>query len=189
MNSYFENVIKIRDNEKISCNSLADLLSEAISVEKQIFIMGNGGSCAIACHFVADLNFIKSELGDSKIFVKSLCSNLPMITSISNDLGFEQIFSKQLQIMGKAGDICVLISSSGNSKNLINAFNFCIQNSLEVILILGFDGGKLKEIARPKDYVLHFNSEIGQYGPVEDVHQSVCHEIASLLKQKLGISA
>jgi D-sedoheptulose 7-phosphate isomerase len=149
--------------------------------------MGNGGSCAIACHFVTDLSFIRSKLKSEKIKISSLCSNLPLISAIANDCGYEKIFLNQLERRAETGDLCIIISSSGNSKNLISAFDFCNKNLISTILILGFNGGELKSLSTQEDLVLHFESEIGHYGPVEDVHQSICHEISLLVKQELGL--
>jgi D-sedoheptulose 7-phosphate isomerase len=82
----------------------------------------------------------------------------------------------------KPGDACLAISASGNSPNLLRAFEYCTKESITKLAILGFDGGALLQMS---DSHLLIPTEMGLYGPVEDIHLSVCHLIASRIRTKL----
>jgi len=111
-----------------------------------------------------------------------LTSNSPLITAIANDIGFENIFSHQLQRKATNGDLCVVISASGNSLNLTRAMGVAKQIGLKSIGLLGFDGGML---ASQVDFPIIVETEIGKYGPVEDVHLAICHAISQDLLARL----
>ena len=143
--------------------------------------MGNGGSASTSEHFETDLHFIRHKL-QIRIGAHSLSSNSSLITAIGNDIGFEEIFRHQLIRKSKKQDLVFLISASGNSQNLINAVKYAKENDLETIALLGFDGGKLLDLV---DHYILIKSEIGMYGPVEDIHLAICHAIASELLEKL----
>ena len=81
-----------------------------------------------------------------------------------------------------AGDVCFAISASGNSPNLIEAFRVCDFKSVKKIALLGFDGGRLLDLA---DETVLVQSKVGLFGPVEDIHLSICHLIASVLRDRL----
>jgi D-sedoheptulose 7-phosphate isomerase len=126
-----------------------------------------------------DLSFVRLNNVNQEIRAKSLCSNSSLITAIGNDLGFEYIFSHQIRRQAKPGDICFAISASGNSPNLIRAFEACDKKSVHKIALLGFDGGSLLSMA---NIAVLIPTRDGMYGPVEDVHLSICHYLASTLK-------
>ena len=114
----------------------------------------------------------------------SLTDNSPVITAISNDTGYENVFLNQLKIHFKRGDVVILISASGNSKNLILAANWIKKRGGIIFSLLGFDGGRLKKISN--DYLL-VKSAKGDYGPVEDSHLILNHILAHWF-QKILIS-
>ena len=119
---------------------------------------------------------------NQEIRAKSLCSNSSLITAIGNDLGFEYVFSHQILRQAQAGDVCFAISASGNSPNLIQAFEVCEKKGVKKIALLGFDGGRLLSMS---DVAVLIPTRDGMYGPVEDVHLSVCHYLASRLKRQI----
>ena len=92
--------------------------------------------------------------------------------------GYENIFVNQLINMLQAEDVMVLISASGNSSNVVKAAEFAKSKKAVTVALVGFDGGKLKEIC---DYVIHVETEKGEYGPVEDLHTILNHMLASYL--------
>lgn len=131
---------------------------------KRIFVAGNGGSAAIANHLVTD--FAKAGFGN----VISLSSNQSLITMIANDYGYEKVFLKQLEYHGaNSGDLTILISSSGNSKNIVSA----AQYGITILGLTGFSGGELGPLSNVN---IHVNSN--NYGIIEDVHQTVMHVLA-----------
>ncbi len=143
-----------------------------------LFVAGNGGSAAIASHIATDLMF-GSKLKSPPLKVVSLVDNSSMITATGNDLGFEQIFSRQLNSLGSKGDLLFLISSSGNSSNILACLDICKKIGITTIGLSGFDGGIL---AKRVDISLHIPTEIGCYGVVEDTHMIIGHIITELLK-------
>lgn len=140
----------------------------------RIFVGGNGGSSSISDHLVCDL--VKGTHVEDKKQLKVHCLNnsTALFTAISNDYGYEFTFEFQLKTMDlKDSDIVILISSSGNSPNIIKAAEYAISRQATVIGMTGFDGGKLKELADIKLHVPFKN-----YGIVEDSHQILMHVLA-----------
>jgi D-sedoheptulose 7-phosphate isomerase len=97
-------------------------------------------------------------------------------------LGYENVFSFQLQRKASPGDLCIAFSASGNSTNIINAIKFANENSIETFAIVGFDGGSLLSMTKN---TIHIRSEIGLYGPIEDIHLYICHNITDQVKKRL----
>ena len=108
----------------------------------------------------------------------SLTDNQAIITAIGNDFGFDEIFSRQLQLLGKQGDVVVAISASGNSKNLLKAFEFAKENEIKTVAITGFSGGAMKEMA---DEGIHVPTGSKEYGPAEDAHMVIDHLVGAYL--------
>ena len=169
------NVINGVSDREIS--DFIDILLEARKKKSTIYFIGNGGSASTASHFVNDLS-IGTKLSDMPFRAISLCDNQAVITAIANDYGYEYIFSKQLSVLLKDDDVVVAISASGNSSNLIQAFNVSKNKGAITVGISAFDGGKLKEIS---DLSIHVPTEKGAYGPAEDVHMMLDHLVTSYL--------
>ena len=167
LKNYFSNPINLDEP--------AGQIIEKIKTNKNLWIIGNGGSASTAEHFATDLQLIKYPQVKQEIRAFALTANSSIITAISNDIGFDEIFSHQLFRMANPEDLCILISASGNSQNLIRAINVCKQKNINTLAILGFDGGALKSLA---DKSIYFETEIGSYAEVEDVHLSICHQLS-----------
>ena len=161
---------------------VSNSLLECVSKNNSVWLIGNGGSASTAEHFETDLSFARSNDLQVKIKATSLTSNSALISAIANDLGYENIFSHQLQRKAVKGDLCLMISASGNSQNLISAAKMAKQMGLQTIGLLGFDGGAL---ASQIDFSIIVETEIGKYGPVEDVHLAICHAISENLLTKI----
>jgi len=159
-------------------NEVAKLFIATARKGKTIYFAGNGGSAAAASHFATD--FSHGLVGGTGELVKavSLTDNVSLLTAIGNDHGYENIFVNQLINMLQAEDVMVLISASGNSSNVVKAAEFAKSKKAVTVALVGFDGGKLKEIC---DYVIHVETEKGEYGPVEDLHTILNHMLASYL--------
>ena len=130
-----------------------------------------------------DLGFdIKKKTKVKKTFkIISLNDNTAVVTAIANDIGYENIFLKQLEIHYKKGDKILIFSASGNSENLLKAAKWIKKKGGRVISILGFDGGKLKKIS---DLSVHIKTEKGAYGPVEDIQLIINHIFAHWFQYK-----
>ncbi|MCF7834540.1 SIS domain-containing protein [Candidatus Gracilibacteria bacterium] len=153
-----------------------DIIEEKLLSGKKIFIAGNGGSAATSSHMVSDLQ--KTTLGKNpqeknesiKFKAISLNDNMPVITAWANDEGFDYIFSEQLETLGENGDLLIIITGSGNSKNIIMALEKAKQMGIDTVGFLGFQGGKAKELL---DH--HILVESDKYGPIEDIHGILNH--------------
>jgi phosphoheptose isomerase len=142
-----------------------------------LFVCGNGGSAAIAEHLSCDHN--KGVCTDTNLypFIISLGSNVSLITAIANDIGYEEIFSKQVEWFGTARAGLLVISSSGNSPNIVNALKAAKRASMSTMAMVGFDGGAAKDLA---SVCVHVKSN--NYGVVEDCHQILMHSIAQSIR-------
>lgn len=142
-----------------------------------IFFIGNGGSAATASHFANDLA-IGTNSYDKPFRVISLTDNQAVITALGNDFGYEEIFVRQLRVLGVAGDMVVAISASGNSPNLVKAIEYAKTAGIKTVAITAFDGGKMKQMA---DECVHVPTAPKEYGPAEDAHMVLDHLIGAYL--------
>ena len=142
-----------------------------------VFFIGNGGSAATASHFANDLSIGTNEY-DKPFRAMSLTDNVPVITAIGNDFGYEDIFVRQLRVLGKPGDVVVGISASGNSPNLLKTFAYARTAGIKTVAITAFDGGKMKAIA---DEGIHVPTGLKEYGPAEDAHMVLDHLVGAYL--------
>jgi D-sedoheptulose 7-phosphate isomerase len=182
---YFNYLSDIQKN--IDSNELDKFAGEFLNAREDkntIFIAGNGGSAATATTMANDIGFdiIKKTGTDKPFRVFALTDNTSVITAISNDVGYENIFINQLKIHYREGDKLVVISASGNSKNVVLAASWVQSMGGKVIGLLGFDGGALREIC---DISILIPSAPGDYGPVEDMHLMVNHLLAHWFQNKL----
>jgi len=182
MPRYFDFLKKLIDSMELDVEIIADEIFKCIENGNSIWIMGNGGSASTAEHFETDLSYVRMGSDFPKVRVAALSSNSAVITAIANDIGYQNIFSHQLHRKASKGDVCIFISASGNSPNLLNAAKTAKDLGLVSIGILGFDGGKL---ALNVEHLVIVRTEIGKYGPVEDMHLAICHELAGLIAQRL----
>jgi D-sedoheptulose 7-phosphate isomerase len=167
---------------ELEVRAVVEHLKMKISQGNTIWIMGNGGSASTAEHFETDLSFIRKNHQKSIVRSAALTANSSITTAISNDIGFEYVFSHQIERKASAGDVCILISASGNSSNLLEATRVSKLMDLSTVAIIGFDGGKLLNEC---DLRVFTKSILGDYGPVEDSHLAICHFIAEELKLQL----
>ena len=175
--SYLSFVLKAIDRGEI--RNFIDFILTARKNRASIFFIGNGGSASTATHFANDLA-VGTNSYDQPFRAISLTDNQAIITAIGNDFGFEQVYLRQLQLLAKPGDLVVAISASGNSLNLIKAFEYAKVNEIKTFAITGFDGGKMKLMA---DGGIHVPTDSKEYGPAEDVHLVIDHLVANYLSR------
>ncbi|MSR81654.1 MAG: SIS domain-containing protein [Candidatus Latescibacteria bacterium] len=139
---------------------------------RQLFLCGNGGSAATASHLANDLGKGASygRPQASRFRVVALTDNVPWMTALANDVGYEAIFAEQLRNLGQAGDLLIAISGSGNSPNVLNAVQVARDQGMRTIGWCGFGGGKL---ATAVDLPVVVASH--HMGRVEDVHAIMMH--------------
>lgn len=161
--------------------NILDVLKSSIKNNQKIFVAGNGGSATLALHYACDLSKnANPNWKENKTRYKTIClsSSIGYITAISNDNGYDEIFRQQLINLASKNDILILISSSGNSPNIIKAAEYAKENRLIVIGITGFNGGRLKEIC---DYSAHIDFD--SYEVSEDIHQIFGHFLVCWLRE------
>ena len=160
---------------------VADVLLDAYRNRKRIYVFGNGGSADTALHFECDFN--KGVMDDSKKRFKFRClnANSMIMTAISNDHGYENVFRMQLADNLEEGDLILAISASGNSENVIRAVEYARSEGCKIISMTGYDGGKL---LRMSDYPIHVESDNMQI--VEDTHMMIHHLLATIVAKRLG---
>jgi len=173
--------------EELDLDAIVDFIKqmeEARANDNTIFFVGNGGSAATASHMVNDFgtDIRKKAKIDKPFRVLSLTDNAAVMLAVANDDGYDKIFVNQLKINYKPGDKLVAISASGNSGNVVAAAEWVKQQGGAVMSLVGFDGGRLKDLS---DVVIHVKSGKGDYGPVEDIHMIMDHLLANWLQYKL----
>lgn len=173
-----KDVLSCLDVQKI--NEVMNLLEEKLSGENMIYVFGNGGSAATASHYQNDFNKGISEHTDKKFRFQCLNDNAATVMAIANDIGYGEVFRFQLEGRLRPGDICIGISGSGNSENVVKAAQYAKSQGNQVVGITGYDGGKLKEIA---DYSLHVPVQSMQI--TEDVHMVFDHLMMSIFYQTM----
>lgn len=162
-------------------------LITAFKEGKTLYVAGNGGSAATASHIQADFQFFVRYFTDFRPKVVALTDNVPLITAISNDNSYEDIFVEQLKGMFEKGDVFLAISASGNSPNVVKAVEYAKELGGKTIAFCGFNGGKLKEIS---DMPLYTPNKDKDYGPIEDLHMILDHVLVNFLsvdEEFLGI--
>ena len=167
---------KIKQIEKASTKIL-----QTVKKKGTIFVCGNGGSAAISNHYVCDyLKFLRQHT-KLKPKVISLSSNLETITAISNDFSYDQIFKYQAESLFEKNDLVIVVSSSGNSKNVKELVKYSKKKGVKIIGFSGFKGGYLK---KHSDISIHIPAD--NYGISEDSHHILMHIILQylILKQK-----
>lgn len=145
-------------------SGVAQLTDELFSCWKegrQVFLCGNGGSAGNAIHLANDLLYGVSKRKGSALRVTALPANSSVLTCLANDEGYDSIFSLQLAVLGRPGDVLIVLSGSGNSPNILRVIEQAREMDVKSYAILGFSGGKAKKMA---DVALHF--------PVEDMQIS-----------------
>jgi len=158
--------------------ALAAVLHTAYEQQRNIFVMGNGGSGATASHLLCDLNKGACFHAEKKFRVISLTDNMPIILALGNDVGFESIFVEQLRCLARPGDVVIGISGSGNSRNVLLAMEYAKRLGCVTVGVCGYDGGKLKAL------VNHcFHVRVNDMQIVEDVHMILAHVLMRVLAE------
>jgi D-sedoheptulose 7-phosphate isomerase len=157
-------------------DQVVGLLHHARLQNKQIFVMGNGGSASTATHFVCDLAKNTRRPGWPSFRTIGLTDNMAIMTAYANDEGFENVFSEQLANLVQADDLVIGISTSGNSPNVLKATELANRMGAITIGFTGFDGG---ELGRMVQYHVHVPSNIIEQ--VEDIHLALEHMICRTL--------
>jgi D-sedoheptulose 7-phosphate isomerase len=178
---YFQKLKDIMDaipREKLE--KVVSVLMNAYREDRHIFIMGNGGSASNAAHFACDLAKTPVPGCSHRLRAMSLTENLPLFTAWSNDTHYYFGFAEQLRNLMNTGDVVIGISGSGNSQNVLNGIAYANSVGGKTIGLIGFSGGKLKDLAQEYLIVPSHNMQ-----RVEDLHLALAHLITSYLRRRL----
>jgi D-sedoheptulose 7-phosphate isomerase len=178
-NNFIES-IKVKQD---ALSYLSDKLNDTINVIHRTFkngnkvlICGNGGSAADSQHFAAEFvgRFEKERISLPAI---ALTTDTSILTAIGNDYGYDSIFSKQVEALGNKNDVLFAISTSGNSKSIINAAIKAKEKGLVVISMTGRDGGELDKLLSGNDIALNVN--YNRTARIQEVHALMVHIICA----------
>ncbi|HET9481303.1 MAG TPA: SIS domain-containing protein [Candidatus Polarisedimenticolia bacterium] len=147
-----------------------EVLREAYAQDRQVILMGNGGSAALASHFAVDLGKGTVAPGRRRFRVASIVDNTPVMTAYANDFSYADVFSEQIRTIVRAGDVVFGISGSGNSPNVLNGLKAAREAGARTVVLTGHRGGKAIELA---DITLVVPSDDMQH--IEDCHLMVTH--------------
>jgi D-sedoheptulose 7-phosphate isomerase len=179
--AYLESLISLLGRLPLpSIQDVIDTLAYARFSNRQVIVMGNGGSAATASHFACDLGKGTLMPGLPRFRVLALTDNMPLFSALANDYGYDHVFSEQLKSLVQPGDVVIGISGSGNSPNVLNAIQAAREARAITIGFVGFDGGLLKGTV---DICVHASSDCMEQ--VEDVHLILEHLISTSLRQVL----
>ena len=158
---------------------VSEILIDAFRKGNKLFLFGNGGSAAdaqhIAAEFVGRFAFDRPALPALALSVNSSC-----VTAIGNDYGFEVVFERQLEALGRAGDVAIGISTSGNSRNVLTALSAATRMGMQTVALTGNTGGKMKDCA---DFCICAPSE--ETPRIQECHILIGHVIAELVEQTI----
>ena len=154
----------------------AQAIREALEHGGKLLVFGNGGSAADAQHFAAELvgRFMKERAALAAI---ALTTDTSVMTSVANDYSFEHVFVRQIEALGKPGDVAFGISTSGESRNVISALERARERGLKTIALTGRDGG---HAGRAAD--LHVNVPDQNTARVQEVHRTILHVMCELIE-------
>ena len=165
------------DEEKL--REVVEICRVASARGRKIIIAGNGGSAADAQHFVAE--FVgRFKINRASLPAISFTTDSSILTAISNDYSFDDVFSRQCESLLSKNDVIVGISTSGNSKNVINGLNVAKKMGIKTIGLLGNDGGKIKDCT---DISIIINSN--DTARIQEAHRVILHVICDIVEQKL----
>jgi len=161
----------------------AKLIREALLGGNKVLACGNGGSAGDAQHFVGEL-VNRFEIERPPLPAIALGTNPVAVTATANDYSFEEIYAKEIQALGREGDLLLVISTSGQSANIIQAAEAAIQRGLRLLVLTGADGGELADMARAEeDLVLRVDSRTT--ARIQEVHILILHGLCMLVDQEL----
>ena len=182
-NYYLKFAEVIREFDKSSMPQVLEIFTRVSESGGTVWVAGNGGSAAISDHTVCDVTKGTHASGLPPFKSVSLASNGPMLTALANDISYDEVFSKQLEFYLKPEDAVLLVSSSGNSPNVVKACEYANAQGVPTISFTGFSGGKLKELAQVSVWI-----PVDNYGITEDLHQSLIHSITQYISQNRAAS-
>jgi D-sedoheptulose 7-phosphate isomerase len=161
---------------------LCELAAAALEAGKRLFFFGNGGSAADAQHIATELSvrFIHDRRA---LAAMALTTDSSVLTACANDMGFNQIFARQIEALGQTGDLALGISTSGNSPNVVEALACARRKGMAAAAFTGKDGGKLRGIANPLIVV-----PCDETARIQEMHILLGHILCAEIEHRLGLA-
>jgi D-sedoheptulose 7-phosphate isomerase len=184
MKANIENAIKesIRTQESVlkgqvdNIEKAANVIIECLKKGGKLIVFGNGGSAADSQHLAAEL-VGRFKLERKALPAISLTTDTSALTAIANDYGYERVFSRQLEALGNKGDVALGITTSGNSKNIIEAFKVAKLTGMKRIALTGGDGGKIRD---DSDISIIVSSK--DTPRIQEAHSTIVHIMCALIE-------
>jgi phosphoheptose isomerase len=168
----------LESTDRSAVDRMADELRAARERGSMIYFAGNGGSSATAAHWVNDLAKSTKRPGRPPMRVMNLTDNVPWLTALANDEGYDRVFAGQLENFARPGDVLIVITASGNSPNILRAIEAAKEFGVMTMGLVGFDGGAaLQEL----DTAVWIRTEPGAYGLVETAHTAIADIVTACL--------
>jgi phosphoheptose isomerase len=165
--------------DKAPLEEVLAVFDRVIAAGGTLWIAGNGGSASMADHIVCDTAKGTYVEGQPPFRTISLMANDAILTALGNDVSYEDGISEQLKYYLKPGDAFLVVSSSGNSPNVVKAVEYANAQGAETVAFVGFKGGKLNEVAKTSVHIA-----VDNYGIVEDLHMSLIHVLTQYMKAR-----
>jgi len=180
--AYFKDTAEtIRGLDETILARIYGILGDAYRDDRQIFLMGNGGSAALASHFAVDMGKGTSHEGRPRFRVISLVDNTPVMTALANDFSYADVFSEQIRSLVQAGDVVFGISGSGNSPNVLKGLAEAKERGATTVVFTGFKGGVAAGMA---DVAVIVPSDDMQQ--IENCHLILMHLYMQALREVVG---
>ena len=173
---------KVKNSIQENFLNVLEICCKAIKSKKKIIFFGNGGSASDAQHLSTELTvrFCKNR---KPISALSLATDTSTLTAIGNDLGFENLFLRQLQALGQTNDVVIGISTSGRSKNVLKALKYAKKNGMKSII---FTGDNTKYVKKITDEIISIPAK--NTSRIQEAHILIGQMLCNALEYKLGMS-
>ncbi|HMU45943.1 MAG TPA: D-sedoheptulose 7-phosphate isomerase [Chitinophagaceae bacterium] len=160
-------------------SKLVEVITDAFKNDKKVYFCGNGGSAADAQHLAAEFSgrFYKDR---KALPAEALHCNTSYLTAVANDYGYDNVYSRIIEGIGKADDVLIGLSTSGNSTNILNAFQVARQHKMITVGFTGETGGKMKDVS---DYLINIPSS--DTPRIQECHITVGHIICQLVEESV----
>ena len=181
LNESSKTKLEIKDKLTDELIKAADILAECFKVGNKLLLCGNGGSAADCQHIATELMIrLSHHIERPALPAIALTTDTSNLTAGGNDIGFENVFARNVEGLGNEGDLLLAISTSGNSQNVIKAVHAAHNKRMKVVGFLGGKGGKLKELV---DHPIIIPSSNVQR--IQEGHITIAHIICELVEDKL----
>lgn len=160
-------------------SKIVEVITDAFKNDKKVYFCGNGGSAADAQHLAAEFSgrFYKDR---KALPAEALHCNTSYLTAVANDYGYDNVYSRIIEGIGKAGDVLIGLSTSGNSTNILNAFQVAREHKMITVGFTGETGGKMKDAS---DYLINIPSS--DTPRIQECHITVGHIICQLVEESV----